>query len=409
MAPNASAGNEPSTVHLTKPPTDHPALKLGSLRKAIPTEAFEKNVFKSIFFMCFDYAMIGAALYSIITFNNSEAYATAPEWQKWAATLTYWNVAGFFMWGIFVVGHDCGHGSFSKNTLFNDICGHICHGSIMVPYYPWALSHRRHHMYHNHVDKDYSHPWYTPDKLEGTDPDFALARAMENYTWLRFFFPFFGWAVYLFGLPDGSHFFPWAMNQKDNRLWKESYELDNNYSEHTKCIISSTVVFAYAYAFLTLCNWNWNTFSYYYLAPAIVYGWWLVTVTYLQHHDHSTEVFDNDEWNFVYSAFQTIDRKFNFGIDTLHHHITDGHLAHHLFFTSIPHYNLPIATKAIYQYMEDNKLGHMVKTDDTKDFMFRVHKYFVEFGFAAKMFDKNAPMNMVGTGDKKKAKVVKSE
>ena len=60
---------------------------------------------------------------------------------------------------IFVVGHDCGHGNFSESETLNDIIGHITHGSIMVPYYPWQLSHRRHHMYHNHIDKDYSHPW----------------------------------------------------------------------------------------------------------------------------------------------------------------------------------------------------------------------------------------------------------
>ena len=60
---------------------------------------------------------------------------------------------------IFVVGHDCGHGNFSESETLNDIIGHITHGSILVPYYPWQLSHRRHHMYHNHIDKDYSHPW----------------------------------------------------------------------------------------------------------------------------------------------------------------------------------------------------------------------------------------------------------
>lgn len=355
MPPNSSAVIDSSNVvGEKKPALNHPALDLSKIRKAIPKEAFVKSISRSLFHMFFDYAMIFGSLYALVQFNTSEYYATAPEWQKWAATLAYWNVAGFFMWGIFVVGHDCGHGTFSEYTLFNDIVGHICHGSIMVPYYPWALSHRRHHMYHNHVDKDYSHPWYvlylynyyasnsvyintvsalrsfeqypylpisfspiftllctfryTPEKLK--EPEYGLARTMEKNGWLRFFFPFFGWAVYLFGLPDGSHFFPWALSgEGDNRLWKESYENTKDYSEHTKCLISSTVVFANAYAILHVCQWNWETFAYYYLAPALVYGWWLVTVTYLQHHDHSTEVFGEDEWNFVYSAFQTIDRK----------------------------------------------------------------------------------------------------
>ena len=69
------------------------------------------------------------------------------------------------------------------------------------------------------------------------------------------------------------------------------------------------------------------------------------TQTYLQHHSHETVVYDDSNWSFVLAAFETVDRKFGYGIDSLHHHITDGHVAHHLFFTQIPHYNLMIATE----------------------------------------------------------------
>lgn len=46
--------------------------------------------------------------------------------------------AGFFQWGVFVVGHDCGHGSFSEYKEVNFFCGLILHGSILVPFTPWA-------------------------------------------------------------------------------------------------------------------------------------------------------------------------------------------------------------------------------------------------------------------------------
>ena len=395
MAPNkggiANLGmpTEARRHELRKKDLEHPALKLDKLRKAIPKEAFVKSAFWGVMYMIFDYTMWLGSLYAIIRFNNSDYYQVAPTWAKYATTLLFWNVSGFFMWGIFVVGHDCGHGTFSTNKMLNDIVGHITHSSIMVPFYPWALSHRRHHMYHNHVDKDYSHPWYTPDKMD--KPGFELARMMEKAPWLRATFPFYGWYVYLWGMPDGSHYVPISFTgDANNRLWNESLALNKNYSDHTRCLISSATVLAAFAGIMHLCQWNWATFSYYYLASAVVYGWWLVTVTYLQHHDHSTEVFDDHDWNFVYSAFETIDRKFGFGIDWAHHHITDGHLAHHLFFTSIPHYNLPIATNAIYRYMAGEGLGHMVKKDDTRDFFLRVHSYFVEVGFAAKRFGWNA-------------------
>ena len=399
MAPNAS-GSTASEVggictdyEKKKLELKNPALSLDKIRAVIPKEAFVKSLFWSLFYMVFDYAVWIGATYLIWNFRHSEEYDSYPDYVQYGATLLFWNIAGFYMWCIFVVGHDCGHGTFSESSTLNNILGHICHGSIMVPFWPWALSHKRHHMHHNHVDKDYSHPWYTPDKLdpEGA-PEFALARQMENFTWMRFIFPFIGWAIYLFGLPDGSHFFPVAiLGDMNNRMWKESYAMaakkSEQYDEHKKCLVSSAVVFAFAYAILEYWfHWDWNLFAYYYLAPALVYGWWLVTVTYLQHHDHSTLVFDNDNWTFVYSAFETIDRKFGFGVDTLHHHISDGHVVHHLFYKNIPHYNLPIATDALYAYMANNKLGHLVKTDNTSDFMFRVHKYMVQFGFAARRF-----------------------
>jgi acyl-lipid omega-3 desaturase len=398
MAPNtrASVQNENTQIGgismdfaAKKKETLNPALNLAKIRKCIPPEAFEKSLFWSCFYMVFDYTMWFGATYLMYQFVQSPEYATYSPLVRHGATFVYWNFCGFFMWCIFVVGHDCGHGTFSNYFYLNEIIGLITHGSICVPYHPWKLTHHRHHSYHNHADRDYSHPWYTPDKLapEG-GPEFALARAMENYTWMRFLFPFIGWAIYLFGLPDGSHFFPVGfMGKENNRVWNESLEITGDYSDHRKCLLSTSVVFGYCYCMMEyLFKWDWSAFGYWYVGPALVYGWWLVTVTYLQHHDHSTLVFDDADWNFVYSAFETIDRKFGFGIDALHHHITDGHVAHHLFFKNIPHYNLPIATEAVYKYMADNKLAHLVKTDKTHDFPARVHQYMVQFGFAANRF-----------------------
>ncbi len=58
------------------------------------------------------------------------------------------------MWAIFVVGHDCGHGSFSKYHLVNDVIGTFLHSLLLVPYYPWKLSHRHHHKNTCNIDKD---------------------------------------------------------------------------------------------------------------------------------------------------------------------------------------------------------------------------------------------------------------
>lgn len=93
------------------------------------------------------------------------------------------------------------------------------------------------------------------------------------------------------------------------------------------------------------------------------------------------------DWKFTESAFETVDRKFGFGIDALHHHITDGHVVHHLFFTQIPHYNLPVATKALRKYLEEKGLGHMYRLEQTFDFPRRVHSYLWGTGFRARRYD----------------------
>lgn len=71
----------------------------------------------------------------------------------------YWLAQGTMFWALFVVGHDCGHQSFSSNQFLNNLVGNITHSSILVPYHGWRISHRKHHTNHGHVENDESwHP-----------------------------------------------------------------------------------------------------------------------------------------------------------------------------------------------------------------------------------------------------------
>jgi hypothetical protein len=51
----------------------------------------------------------------------------------------YWFVQGTIFWAIFVVGHDCGHGSFSDSSRLNYLVGHVMHSLILVPFHGWRL------------------------------------------------------------------------------------------------------------------------------------------------------------------------------------------------------------------------------------------------------------------------------
>jgi len=351
---------------------DSAPLSLNDIRKAIPKEAFEKSLSKSLFYMVFDYCVWGAALFVMSTLVNSSLWAALPFWAQAVACIVYWNIVGFYMWCIFVVGHDCGHTTFSEHQLLNDVLGHVMHASILVPFYPWQLSHRRHHMYHNHVDKDYSYAWVTPEQ-EAKKP--VVMTFFHNSPLLSFFLPFYGWFLYLLGFGDGCHWLP----VPTDRLWRETPVV-----EYWKCLLSTATViasFCAQYAFYG----DLNTMALYFLAPLVMAGWWLVTVTYLQHHNEHSIVYDDEDWKFAEAAFETVDRKYGYGIDDLHHNITDGHLVHHLFFTQIPHYNLLAATEAVKGYLREKNLIHLYRYEETLDFPQRIHSYIMNHGFRCQL------------------------
>lgn len=55
---------------------------------------------------------------------------------------------------MFVVLHECGHGSVSKSRLLNVILGHIASVFCAIPFYPWRYIHQKHHAFAGCIDHD---------------------------------------------------------------------------------------------------------------------------------------------------------------------------------------------------------------------------------------------------------------
>jgi omega-6 fatty acid desaturase (delta-12 desaturase) len=64
---------------------------------------------------------------------------------SWWITLALAVLAGLFLIRIFIIFHDCGHGSFFKSPLTNDIVGFITGVLTLTPYYHWRWEHSIHH------------------------------------------------------------------------------------------------------------------------------------------------------------------------------------------------------------------------------------------------------------------------
>ena len=62
-------------------------------------------------------------------------------------------LAGAFVVRIFIIFHDCGHGSYFKSRRANDIVGFIAGVITFTPYYHWRWEHAIHHASSGHLDK----------------------------------------------------------------------------------------------------------------------------------------------------------------------------------------------------------------------------------------------------------------
>src|SRR6266403_5089986 len=62
-------------------------------------------------------------------------------------------LAGGFMVRLFIISHDCGHGSFFKSRTANDLWGYIPGVLTFVPYHHWRWEHALHHATSGDLDR----------------------------------------------------------------------------------------------------------------------------------------------------------------------------------------------------------------------------------------------------------------
>ncbi|MBE9233642.1 DUF3474 domain-containing protein [Cuspidothrix issatschenkoi LEGE 03284] len=290
---------------------------LQDLKAAIPAECFEPNVLKSLYYFFRDVVIV-AGLYALANYLDS--------WYFWPI---FWVLQGTMFWALFVIGHDCGHQSFSKQKWLNDLVGHITHTFILVPYHGWRISHRTHHKNTGSLENDES--WYPVSETEYD----AMPVAQKIG---RFYLFLLAYPVYLFKRSpgkEGSHFSP------SSPLFKPSEKWD---------IITSTtwwIGMVAVLGFLTY-QWGWMWLLKYYAAPYIVFIIWLDLVTFLHHTEPGIPWYRGEEWTFLKGAISSVDR--DYGIVNHIHHDIGTHVAHHIFL-NMPHYNLLKATEAIKPIM----------------------------------------------------------
>lgn len=292
-----------------------PPFSLQDIKQSIPKACFVKDTAKSFSFLIRDIAIVASLAVAAYKFANPLTWPL------------YWAAQGTMFWALFVIGHDCGHASFSENNKINNIVGLITHSSILVPFAGWQISHRTHHQNHGNVDTDES--WYPLAKSVYDKIDFTAKLGRYNPLVMLIAYPVYLWAR----TPPktGSHFDPSC------DLFKPS---EKNH------VLTSTAGY---FGMLGLLGFlgtkiGWGMLGALYGVPYFIGAAWLSVVTYLHHTEVSVPWYRGEEWNYMRGGLSSRDR--DYGIFNNIHHDIGTHVVHHLF-PQIPHYNLLEATKAI--------------------------------------------------------------
>jgi omega-3 fatty acid desaturase (delta-15 desaturase) len=301
-----------------------PPFTLADIKAAIPAHCFEKSAARSLAYLALDVAVV---------VGLAAAAATLNAWWAWPL---YWVAQGTMFWALFVVGHDCGHQSFSNNKALNDLVGNITHSSILVPYHGWRVSHRTHHSNHGHVENDES--WHPVSKSLFDQMDGWGRAGRLSLPWAMFAYPFYLWKR----SPgkEGSHFDPAC----DLFVPSEARQVRTS----NAFLIAQLGALA-----ASACLLGPLMTAALYVVPYWINVVWLDLVTYLHHHGPSDEGeripwYRGEEWSYLRGGLSTIDR--DYGIFNKIHHDIGTHVIHHLF-PQIPHYRLCEATAAAKSVM----------------------------------------------------------
>ena len=279
---------------------------------------------------------------------------------RYAAWALYGYVQGLVMTGIWVrdtyirvqihkgsiltpfkvLGHECGHGAFSPSPLLNDAVGFMLHSLLLTPYFSWKSSHRRHHIYANHMEKDHNYvpplfDQYTSSLLFRIDKVEELTEDSPIVTFLRIILQqVTGFPWYLLTnitAAPGSLHRPKSTKPLGNSHFTPRGTLFR--PEEAPFILLSDVGLAITAFSLWYASAKFGSamVALMYLQPYLWVNHWIVAITYLHHTHPELPKFEPEAWTFIKGATATVDRDFGIAGKYLFHGIIEFHVIHHLF------------------------------------------------------------------------------
>jgi omega-6 fatty acid desaturase (delta-12 desaturase) len=274
---------------------------------------------------------------------------------SWWLTAPLVIVAAGLLVRVFIIFHDCGHGSYFKSRLANDVVGSITGVLVFTSYHHWRWEHSLHHATSGDLDR------------RGTGDVWTLTveEYLNSSRWTRFLYRLARNPIVLFVLAPVFLFVVW-----------ERFPSSNSKSRERRSVwLTNAAILAMA-ASLS-CAFGIKQYVMCQLAITMISGGLGVWLFYVQHQFDGAYWERNEQWDFTAAALQgssfyrlpRILQWFsgNIGYHHIHHlsaripnyNLERCHESHSIF-TQVKPITLADSLKFINCHLWDERMGKLV-------------------------------------------------
>lgn len=270
----------------------------------------------------FERSRLGASVWQLI--NTFVPFVVLWSLAYWSLSVSYWLLplfvvpAGAFLVRIFIIFHDCCHGSFFRNKRANAILGTITGILTFVPYRQWKHSHSVHHATSGNLDKR-----GTGDIWTLTADEYLAAPKWKRAAYRIYRNPFV-----MFGL---GPIFVFLLDYRFNRRRAGIGERINTYVTNLGIV---------GLAALTIWLVGWEAFLLIQGPIFFVSGAAGIWLFYVQHQFEHTYFELDKDWEYLRAA---LDGSSYYKLPKVLHFLTGNIGYHHIHHLSprVPNYHLP--------------------------------------------------------------------
>lgn len=304
-----------SSINCQKPAENffNSNLKLKDIIKTLPKECFVKDRRKA-------WTKVIVSILTVILGYLSIIFS------PWFLLPLAWIFTGTALTGFFVIAHDCGHRSFAKRRWVNDLIGHLLMMPLIYPFHSWRIKHNYHHTHTNKLEEDNAWHPITPQVFESWGKIWQLS--FEGFIRNRL------WWVGSIG--------HWLVVHFD---WRKFQHKDRASVRFSVGVVVLFAAIAFPILLATTGVWGFVKF---WLAPWMVYHFWMSTFTLVHHTCPEVPFVEKSQWDAATAQLSgTVHCDYPRWIEFLCHDI-NVHVPHHIS-TAIPSYNLRLAHRSLQE------------------------------------------------------------